>query len=289
MVIKISSRHPNCSSPRKGIQMKTNPLSFFPRLALIALLAAALACNFGAAATPGAQATDAPTAERATGEPTGPSKVEIRYAEMGGESSPLGAPIAEETDASDGIGRYRDYEHGSIFWSPDTGAFQVGGAIRTKWNDLGHVEFLGYPITDELIAPDGRGRYNDFQNGSIYWTPETGANAIYGFIYTKWRELGGEAGFLGYPISDEEDNSNGHGRHNEFEGGAIYWTSELGAFEVHGLIYDKWLEMGLEDSYLGLPISDEEPSSDPEYERQSRFEHGVIRWHPNSGAVLYDN
>jgi hypothetical protein len=54
---------------------------------------------------------------------------------------------------------------------------------------------LGYPTTDEKGTLDGRGRYNQFsKGGAIYWTPQTGAHAIYGEIYNKWAELKWETG-----------------------------------------------------------------------------------------------
>ena len=71
----------------------------------------------------------------------------------------------------------RDFQGGSIYWSPATGAFEVHGLIRVKWAQLGgEREFLGFPLTDELGTPDGIGRFNHFEGGSIYWTPETGAH-----------------------------------------------------------------------------------------------------------------
>ena len=46
----------------------------------------------------------------------------------------------------------------------------VIGDIREKWLSLGGASsFLGQPLTDELTTPDGVGRYNHFQGGSIYW------------------------------------------------------------------------------------------------------------------------
>ena len=52
----------------------------------------------------------------------------------------------------------------------------VSGPIRDKWGELGwELSALGYPTTDTLTTPDGVGRYNLFQGGSIYWSLLTGA------------------------------------------------------------------------------------------------------------------
>ena len=51
--------------------------------------------------------------------------------------------------------------------------------------------FLGYPLTDETATPDGVGRYNHFQGGSIYWTPATGAHEVHGAIRGQWATSAG--------------------------------------------------------------------------------------------------
>jgi hypothetical protein len=112
----------------------------------------------------------------------------------------------------------------------------VIGAIRDKWMALGGVfSFLGEPVTDELGTPDGIGRFNRFQGGMIYWTPETGAHEIHGAILAKWEALGFEQSFLGYPISDESNFPEG-GRVSVFQRGAIYWWPDTGAIELNEVI-----------------------------------------------------
>jgi LGFP repeat-containing protein len=85
------------------------------------------------------------------------------------------------------------------------GAFEVHGAIREKYLALGaEASILGYPRTDETGTPDGVGRFNHFQSGSIYWTPGTSAYEVHGLIRDLWASLGWERNpQLGYPISDE--------------------------------------------------------------------------------------
>jgi hypothetical protein len=85
------------------------------------------------------------------------------------------------------------------------GAYEVHGAIRAKYLALGaEASILGYPRTDETGAPDGVGRFNHFQGGSIYWTPGTFAHEVHGLIRDRWASLGWERNAqLGYPITDE--------------------------------------------------------------------------------------
>jgi hypothetical protein len=110
----------------------------------------------------------------------------------------------------------------------DAGGFAVGGAIATEYSAVGGTSgILGYPITNELTAADGVGRYNHFQkDGSIYWTPSTGAHEVNGVIHDKWASLGWERGVLGYPTSDEM--SDPQGRRSNFQNGYIIYNSSTG-------------------------------------------------------------
>jgi uncharacterized protein with LGFP repeats len=209
-----------------------------------------------------------------------------KYAQLGGSGGPLGAPTSAIYKCADGQGLYQNFVNGALFYHPSLGdAFAVYGGIYAKWAGLGYERsFLGYPITDETGCPDGRGRYNHFQFGSIYWTPQTGAHEVHGGIRDKWAEFGWEQGF-GYPLTDETSTPDGKGRYNHFERCSIYWTPQTGAHEVHGAIRDLWASMGWERSWLGYPISDEEDVSGGG--RINYFQGGTIFWTPQGGAVAY--
>ena len=209
------------------------------------------------------------------------------WAALGFEQSFLGYPTTDELPTPDGRGRFNHFEGGSIYWTPETGAHEIHGAIRELWAALGFEQgFLGYPTTDELSTPDGRGRFNHFEGGSIYWTPETGAHEVHGAIRELWAALGFEQGFLGYPTTDEHDTAGGRGgRFNHFEGGSVYWSPTTGVHEVHGAISDLWFSLGAETSALGLPVTDELDTPDGRG-RFSAFEGGVISWSAELGAAV---
>src|SRR5262249_33139671 len=102
-----------------------------------------------------------------------------------------------------------------------------------QWAALGwERSFLGYPLTDETGAPDGVGRFNHFQGGSIYWTPATGAHEVHGAIREQWAALGWEKSFLGYPLTDETPTDDGSGRYNQFQRGGIRWRPSSGPVVV---------------------------------------------------------
>ncbi len=95
--------------------------------------------------------------------------IQDKYLEMGGAAGPLGDPVHPEVGLPDGVGSFQEFIRGSIYWSPNTGAHEIHGAVHAKWNELGReLGFLGFPVTDETLAGDGFGHFNHFQNGSIY-------------------------------------------------------------------------------------------------------------------------
>lgn len=153
-----------------------------------------------------------------------------KWAKLGWEAHPIGFPTTDEKTTPDRKGRYNFFENGVILWRQGLGTFEIHGEIFKKWMKLnGTLGVLGYPITDERATPDKTGRYNHFENGSIYWHPKIGAVEVHGEILKKWAELGYERSILGYPISDEMATPGKDERYNRFERGTIYWTPSNGA------------------------------------------------------------
>ena len=97
-----------------------------------------------------------------------------KYAQLGGAGGFLGQPTIAETSTPDGVGRYRHYEGGSIYWHPRTGAHEVHGLIGQRWAELNWEQgYLGYPITDEINTVDGGGRVSRFEGGELIWREKT--------------------------------------------------------------------------------------------------------------------
>lgn len=207
-----------------------------------------------------------------------------KYNSFGGASGWLGAFLTPIRTCPDGIGQYQHYANGSIYWHPQTGAHEVHGLIRARWSSLGwEKSFLGYPLTDESKCPDGIGRYNHFQGGSIYWSPATGAWEVHGAIRNKYAALGWEKSLLKYPLTNESVCPDKIGRYNHFQGGSIYWSPATGAHEVHGAIRSHWASIGWEKSFLKYPISDELVVFGGAG-RISHFQKGSIYWSPTAGV-----
>ncbi|WP_425560198.1 LGFP repeat-containing protein, partial [Kineococcus glutinatus] len=117
---------------------------------------------------------------------------------------------------------------GNIYWSPATGAHEVHGQILGAYAWAGWENgVLGFPITGEIRTPNGRGAYNAFEGGSVYWSPGTGAHVVRGAIRDAWAGQGWEGGRLGFPTSSEFDIPGG--RRVNFESGYIEWSPATGA------------------------------------------------------------
>jgi hypothetical protein len=90
-----------------------------------------------------------------------------KYHHLGGPGGCLGKLMIDVTVCPDGIGYCSHYEGGSIYFSPQTGAHEVRGAIRDRWLGLGAEQsFLGYPTEDERDGPGGA-RVSQFQRGDM--------------------------------------------------------------------------------------------------------------------------
>jgi uncharacterized protein with LGFP repeats len=172
------------------------------------------------------------TVQLDVGQPIGPvPSIDERWARFGGAKGWLGDATAPEAPTAEdyGFGRWRPFTNGRIYWTPGRGAREVHGMILGKYQDLGFEHgFLRLPLTDELGTPDGMGRFNHFEGGSIYWTPDLGAHEVHGGIRALWASLGWERGWLGYPVTDETQLPDAS-RVNNFQSGSIRWTPRTGA------------------------------------------------------------
>ena len=74
--------------------------------------------------------------------------------------------------------------------------------------------------------------------------------------------------------------------HTEFEKGAIYWKSGLGAYEIRGPIRARWMELNHTDGFLGFPITDQQPAHGDQA-AYNHFEGGSIYWsEPTKAAEI---
>ncbi|MBF6164335.1 esterase [Streptomyces gardneri] len=185
-------------------------------------------------------------------------------------------------------GTAQDFKGGRVFFTPDSGAYPVGGVLGAGYQAAaGPTGVLGLPTSEERAPADGRGRFQTFQHGSLYWTPQTGAHMVRGAILEEWAKQGFERGPAGYPIAPEIRTPSRDGAVQAFENGPFYYSQGTGVHRVQGLIFDKYAQLGFENSPLGFPLAEEQALRD--LGRFSRFEGGNIYWSPVSGAWAVRN
>lgn len=92
---------------------------------------------------------------------------------------------------------------------------------------------------------------------------------------------------LGQPIRPEEVLTEG-GSKQFYEFGAIYFHPRIGtAFELHGLILQKYIEIGEHLSGLGYPLSDESDDPNVLLGRMNQFERGSLNFDPAIGVTAF--
>lgn len=194
------------------------------------------------------------------------------------KSGVIGSCVNNEYAVEDGV--RQDFRNGVAYWSPDTGAHALVGAINARYQHLGGpAGWLGFPTTGERVTPDGTGRYVHFENGSIYWTPATGAQEIPGPIFEEWGSLGWERSVLGYPVAPPTDAAGGQVQ--QFQNGWIVRNAAGETFPVEGEIARKYGEIDTVNSVLGFPTSGERKVNGGAFQE---FENGNIYWSAATGA-----
>jgi uncharacterized protein with LGFP repeats len=314
----------------------------------------------GVAVTAAAAVLVAPLA-LATPESDAADAISAAWGAAGGSDSVMGSQDGEVYQVGDGYGQ--KFTGGKIFFTPDTGAHLIYGAILDKYESLGGPgdSDLGFPTIDEvagLFGPDSRvSTFNASDKPAIFWTSDTGAFAVRGAINAAWDALGGSAGTLGVPIEDERydgdavsqkftggeltwnlatetftstpaelaDNLTGlevptdpttlinlawrttgglggplgarqgpqstigdNGAAQGYAGGKIFYSPETGAHAVTGAILSKYESLGGASGDLGYPVGTESDGGVPN-SRISSFsapDAPVIFWTPDTGAIV---
>src|SRR6516165_10185947 len=92
---------------------------------------------------------------------------------IGGMNSVLGAPTSPE-DSADSDARYATFAKGALYWSPQTGAQPVTGAIYDAWASLSYERGpLGLPTSAEIQEP--LRITQNFQHGTLNFERLTGS------------------------------------------------------------------------------------------------------------------
>jgi uncharacterized protein with LGFP repeats len=225
-------------------------------------------------------ASGAPEAAAARDCLAGP--VADRYAAVGGPAGRLGQPTSCLRQTPDLSGVYATFERGSIYSTEDTGAWDVSGAFGALWSSTGwETGFLGYPASGEEPARAG-GVFQEFEGGTTFWTPATGAQAVSGDVEGFYAGQGWEWGFLGYPTSPERSLARGDGAYQFFQGGSVYTSAASGTHSVSGAFRGLYDTVRWEQGFLGYPTSQESRIRDGG--AYQKYQGGIMYWAPATGA-----
>ena len=232
-----------------------------------------------------------------------------RYESLGGAAdSDLGFPNISEVAGLVGpdsrVSTFSASDKPAIFWTPDTGAWSVRGAINAAWDKLGgSAGRLGVPVADERY--DGDVVSQKFTGGEISWNRATNsftsdpaelAESLTGLqvpldpttlINLTWRASGGLGGPLGARQGDQTAIGDG-GAAQGYSGGKIFYSPQTGAQAVTGAILSKYESAGGATGDLGFPVGTETEGGVPN-SRVSAFsapDKPVIFWTPDSGAAI---
>lgn len=218
--------------------------------------------------------------------------IATKWLGSGGSYTKSNAGVSDHEYVTDiiGWGSHTDVGHGFpgdvfaaafvkyVSGAPVTNEIDAAAAVAKSW--------IGDRITKgENVCPDKVGRWAEFANAHIYWSPQTGAHPIpHGGLFESWAEYKWETGPLGYPTRDHTVLPNGGVQ--AFQGGVLYRKNgaEHGYY-VHGVIGGRYAADGYEKSDLGWPTSNEYKSGTG---IRQDFEHGSLLWDP-SGAVKVVN
>lgn len=232
-----------------------------------------------------------------------------KYQALGGPAdSDLGFPtidaVAGLVGPNSQVSTFSASDKPAIFWTPDTGAWVVRGAINAAWDKLGgSAGTMGVPTGDETY--DGNVVSQKFTGGEISYdnvaktfttVPPELANNLAGVqvptdattaIDQAWRAAGGLSGPLGARQGAQTPIGN-DGAVQDYAGGKIFYSPATGAHAVTGAILAKYEAQGGPTGDLGLPTGTEADGGAPN-SRVSAFsaaDKPVIFWTPDNGAIV---
>jgi uncharacterized protein with LGFP repeats len=147
------------------------------------------------------------------------SRIEKVWARDGRKASDLGVvAIGEQRDNG---GRYTAFRHGRIYLDDDGVHTLYKGPVLRRYLKVGGTSgFLGYPRSDVRAIGRNLGYTAKFKGGRIYWSSETGAEALRrSAILQKYLSLRAAKSDLGFPETGVVEKP--IGSRTRFEHGAI--------------------------------------------------------------------
>ena len=180
------------------------------------------------------------------------------WAASGYENGVMGYPTSRVICGLKGGGCFQNYQRGAIMWSPASGAaLSTFGAIRDSWQQQNFENGpLGYPTSNTFCGLRNGGCFQNFQGGTVMYSPAKGAFSISGAMLREWQQSGYENGSLGYPTSGPICQLKNGGCFQNFEKASILSSPATGTHPIYvGPFLSTWGGSGYENGSLGYPTS----------------------------------
>lgn len=155
-----------------------------------------------------------------------PKPVENQINKMAAAAPWLGKRITDgEGVCPDKRGRFAHFEHGSIYWTPTTGARPIPTRLLGDYERLGWERGpLGYPIAYHTILTEGD--VQAFEKGVLYHRADQPEGFfVTGRIGAAYARNGYENGPLGWVQSNEIKNDDGTVT-QYFQNGVVHWSPD---------------------------------------------------------------
>jgi SpoIID/LytB domain protein len=153
--------------------------------------------------------------------------------------------------------------------------------IIARWRKIGgRNSIVGSPRTGEYAVD--RGAVQDFEKGRIFWSSHTGARELKGKVLRAYREFGGPASRLGWPVTGMLVAGE-HGRRAGFQHGAVFASRATEGHVLYGPILKRYRQEGGPASWIGFPTTNVRLLAAGD--KRVRFQHAVLTYDAESGEV----
>ena len=165
---------------------------------------------------------------------------------------------------------------------PGDATSAIAAARRAAGGPIGPAGCPGGTSSTRSVR-DGLGQ--NYAGGKIFYSPATGANVMTGQVLAKYESVGGPAGDLGFPTSNETDGGlapmSSIVTFAAADQPVIFWTPDFGAVIVRGAMNAAWTKFGGAKGELGAPTADQTENGDVVTQK---FNGGAISWNKSTNA-----
>lgn len=214
---------------------------------------------------------------------TVPGAIGTEHQRLGGDAGAVGPATAAQLCGLANGGCLQTFAHGTIVWSPATGAHLLAGPIEVAWVQYGGANsYLAYPTADATCVGTSALCQQAFQRGKLISVPDRGTFPVWGGINATYDALGGQSGYLGYPVEAEVCGVPAGHCVQHFQRGLIYFGPG-GTWPIWGGISMLYEGLGGSSGYLGYPVASERCGL-PGGACLQRFQRGTIYFVPGAGT-----